>query len=138
MKPIFDTYTPDGFSTVNAYLFTEDAQQLIVFLKDTFYAEEINRSVNEKNGDISNCILKIGESCFMISQARGMFEGMRTALYLYVDDVDTIHKNALSNGAKEVFAPADMDYGDRQGGIVDPAGNYWWISKRLHEKGYHE
>ena len=128
MKNSYDTYTPEGFTTINTYLFTEKPEDLISFLEKAFYAEEINRSINPQNGDIGNCILKIGDTCFMISQARGQFMGMRTALYLFVKDVDVIHKNALAHGAKELFAPADMDYGDRQSGIVDPAGNYWWVS----------
>ena len=138
MREIFNTYKPEGFTTVNSYLFTEKPEALISFLEKAFDAQEINRSINPQNGDIGNCILKIGDTCIMISQARGQFTGMRTALYLYVNDVDAIHKNALTHGAEELFVPADMDYGDRQSGVVDPAGNYWWISKRLHEKGYHE
>lgn len=137
MKTVFNTYTPEGFSNVNSYLFVADPEALVNFLQKAFYAEEINRSINETNGDISNVILKIGDSCFMISQARGQFEGMRTAFYLYVEDVDTMYQNALAQGAEVVFEPTDMPYEDRQGGIVDPAGNYWWISKRLVEKGYH-
>ncbi len=58
---------------------------------------------------IANVILKIGSSCFMISQARGQFLNMRSAFYLYVDDVDEIHKRAIENGAKVEFEPADMD-----------------------------
>lgn len=72
----------------------------------------------------------------MISQAAGQFEGMRTAFYLYVNDVDSLYEIALKHGAESVFPPSDMEFGDRQGGIVDPAGNYWWISKRLEEQGY--
>ena len=111
---------------------------MIDFLKNAFYAEELNRSTNPKNGDIANVILKIGSSCFMISQARGQFLNMRTAFYLYVENVDEIHKRAVKYGAKVEFEPADMDYEDRQSGIIDPSGNYWWISKRLVEKGYDE
>ena len=137
MKPIYKVYTPDGFRNVNAYLFVADPNKEIDFLKKAFWAVEINRSV-APNGDIGNCILKIGDCCFMISQARGEFENMRTAIYLYVNDVDMVYRNAMEQGATTSFAPDDMDYGDRQGGIIDPAGNYWWISKRLVEKGYHE
>lgn len=136
MNPIFDTYRPDGFGTVNGYLFAENPEQLIDFLKKAFYADEINRSINPNNGDIANVILKIGTSCFMISQARGQFLHMRTAFYLYVDDVDALHQRAIDHGAKIALEPADMDYQDRQSGIIDPGGNYWWISKRLVNKGY--
>lgn len=136
MHKVFDTYRPEGFGTVNGYLFVENPDELIDFLKKSFYAEEINRSVNPQNGEIANVILKIGSSCFMISQARGQFLNMRAAFYLFVDDVDEIHKRAVENGGKVEFEPADMDYGDRQSGITDPGGNYWWISKRLVNKGY--
>lgn len=138
MNKIFDTYKPEGFGTVNGYLFIKNPKELIEFLKSAFFAEEINRSINPKNGDIANVILKIGDSCFMVSQAREQFLNMRAAFYLYVDDVDKIHQRAVEFGAKVEFEPEDMPYEDRQSGIIDPSGNYWWISKRLVQKGYHE
>lgn len=138
MDNIFETYKPEGFYTVTTYLFVNDAPKLIGFLKVAFYAKEINRSVNPENGDIANCILQIGDSCFMISQARNQFVGMRTAFYLYVNDVDFVHNRAIENGATLEFEPTDMPYDDRQSGIIDPCGNYWWISKRKIQKGYHE
>lgn len=137
MKDIYETYKPEGFHTVNTYLFVDKPTVLIDFLENAFYAKEINRSMMP-NGDIANAILKIGDSCFMISQARGEFMGMRAALYLYVDDIEIMHKRALEFGAKLSFEPDDMRYGDRQSGIIDPCGNYWWISKRKVKKGYHE
>ncbi|ALM09352.1 hypothetical protein SB49_15750 [Sediminicola sp. YIK13] len=138
MNKIFETYRPDGFGTVNGYLFVENPIELIKFLKNAFYAQEINRSINPENGEIANAILKIGYSCFMISQAREQFKNMRAAFYLYVDDVDKIHQRAIEYGAKVEYEPMIMQYEDRQSGIIDPSGNYWWISKRLVNKGYHE
>lgn len=137
MNKIFDTYRPEGFGTVNGYLFVENPRELIDFLKSAFYAEEIDRSTNPESGEIANVILKIGSSCFMVSQARGQFLNMRAAFYVYVDNVDEIHRRAVQNGAKIEFEPADMDYGDRQSGIIDPSGNYCWISKRLVKTDYH-
>jgi len=135
MQNVYDTYQPEGFTNVNSYLTVENPQELIDFLKQSFYATELNRTVSDE-GIIRNCILKIGNTCFMIGQAHGDFSGMRTSLYLYTNDVDLLFKNAIANGAKEVFAPMMMDYGDYQGGISDPAGNYWWISKREEEQNY--
>ena len=111
---------------------------MIDFLKNAYLAKEINRSINPANRDIANCILQIGDTCFMISQAREQFKRMKTALYLFVNDVEAIHKRALAHGAAIEFAPTDMPYEDKQSGIIDPCGNYWWISKRQVEKGYHE
>lgn len=138
MNEIFKTYKPKNFHTVTPYLMVENPLLLIDFLKHVFYANEVDRTIHPASGDIVNCILEIGDTCFMISQARGQYEGMKTSFYLYVDDVDLMHKRALGYGAKVEFEPADMPYEDRQSGIIDPCGNYWWISKRLVEKGYQE
>lgn len=138
MNKIFDTYRPEGFGTVSVYLMVQNPIELIDFLKNAFYAEELNRSINPQTGDIANVILKIGSSCFMISQARDQYMNMRTSFYLFVDNVEEIHERAIEHGAKVEFEPADMPYEDRQSGIIDPSGNYWWISKRLVEKAYHE
>lgn len=138
MNNLFDTYKPEGFHTMTPYLFVDDPIKLIRFLKNAFEATEMHRSVDPETGIVANAILKIGDTCFMISQARKQFEGMRTAMYLYVDDVDAVHKRAIENGAIVEFEPEDMPYEDRQSGVVDPCGNYWWISKRLVKKGYDE
>lgn len=29
--------------------------------------------------------------------------------------------------------PADMFYGDRNAGVQDPSGNYWWISTHIED-----
>lgn len=138
MIPNFDTFRPNGFHTLNTYLFVADPQLEIDFLKKAFHAQEINRTINDKTGEIANCILKIGDSCFMISQARGDFENMRTAFYLFVENVDEVYQNALKQGATDCLAPKAMSYDDYQGGIIDPAGNYWWISKRMVDKEYED
>ncbi len=53
MNKIFNTYRPEGFGTVNGYLFAENPKELIDFLKKAFFAEETNRSINPKNEDIA-------------------------------------------------------------------------------------
>ena len=133
MNSIFNTSIPEGFHTITPYLFSDNVAALIDFLKNGLYAEELNRTLDDE-GVIRNCTLKMGNTNFMLSQARGEFMGMRTSLYLYVDDPDAVYQNAIEHGAIDVFPPMDMDYGDRQGGIKDVSGNYWWISKQL-EKG---
>ena len=72
----------------------------------------------------------------MITQARDPLVSMKTAFYLFVEDVDGIYDNAILHGATDCFPPADMDYHDRQAGVIDPEGNYWWISKRLVKEAY--
>ena len=135
MNPIFDTKIPEGFSNMNSYLFTDKPAELIEWLQQVFYATELGRTEGPE-GIIRNSVLKIGNTCFMIAQSSKDLHTSRTAFYLYVNDVDQMFKRATDHGAGIVFQPDDMDFGDRQGGIIDPAGNYWWISKRLEEGPY--
>lgn len=39
-------------------------------------------------------------------------------------------------GAEKIMEVGDMPYGDRQGGVRDPAGNIWWVSQRLTDEPY--
>ena len=82
MSQIYNTFRPTGFGRVSVYLFREDPKALIDFLQKAFYAEEIDWTVDEESGVIRNCIMKIGDSCFILSLAAGNFGGMPTAFYL--------------------------------------------------------
>lgn len=135
---IYETYKPEGFHTLSSYLIVDNPAELIDFLKNAFYALEMDRTLHPTTNEISNCILKIGDSCFMVSQAREPFLAMKTSFYLFVNDVDLMHQRALEFGATSVFEPQVMPYEDYQSGVMDTSGNYWWISKRLVEKGYVE
>jgi len=80
----------------------------------------------------------------MISQASRQFLGMKTCFFLYVSDVEIIHQRKLKYGAEVVFPLENMDYGDRQGGVKDPFGNFDGYPKGslkmiiTIKKGYHE
>ena len=50
------------------------------------------------------------------------------APYVFVDGADSY--------AEHIMDIANMPYGDRQGGVRDPAGNIWWVSQRLSDKPY--
>ena len=49
-------------------------------------------------------------------------------LYLYVQNVDEIYKNALLAVATSMREPTDEFYGDRGAGVLDFAGNNWYIA----------
>ena len=129
-------YVPDGCGTVFPYMIVDRVEDLLAFLTKVFDAKEIGRTVSK--GRISNLQVQIGSSKFMISEAgpSGM-PAMPGTYYVYVDDVDKTFEKALSLGATEVLKPADMSYQDRQAGVIDPSGNYWWISRRLVEEPYY-
>ncbi|NNE57752.1 MAG: VOC family protein [Hellea sp.] len=126
---------PQNYPAIAPYIFANDALGLIRFITSGLGAREIGRS-HMPDGTIANCQLRIDDAVIMVTEARGTYRATRGAYYLYVDDVDKVMKRAIEAGAILNFEAMDMPYGDRQGGVKDPEGNLWWISKRLSDEPY--
>ena len=56
--------------------------------------------------------------------------GPSGAIYLYVDDADSVFSKAVSVGAKSMIPMMDGFWGDRVGILVDPFGHRWTIATR--------
>ncbi len=121
---------PKGYRTVTPYLVVQDAAALIDFVKQTFGAEETFRTIGSGGG--IHAEVRLGDSMLMIGGGgpglgwRG--EAMPTALHVYVEDVDAVHRRGVAAGATVIQAPADQPYGERGGSLRDPAGNHWYIA----------
>ena len=57
-------------------------------------------------------------------KARGEYQPMPGAIYLYVNDTDAVYERALQAGSTSLREPADQFYGDRSAGVKDPSGNH--------------
>lgn len=121
---------PQGFHTVTPYLIVSDASKLIDFIKKSFDAKEIDRFETENS--IMHAIVQIGDSKIMISDPNENMKPMPCFLYLYVDNVDETFQKAINAGATIMREPTDEFYGDRGAGILDFAGNSWYIA--THKK----
>ena len=128
-------YVPPGFNTVTPYLFANDAEELVAFLISGLGGTEQLRSLRP-DGRIANAQVRIGTSILMVSEASPRYPAMASSYYLYVEDADSSMRRALEAGATLEMQVGNMPYGDRQGGIRDPAGNIWWVSQRLVPKPY--
>lgn len=129
-------YIPEGYGTVFPYIIVANANDFFGFLRDVFDASELGRT-ELPDGRVANLRVRIGTSSFMISEPEGgLLKPMPCAHYVYVEDVDGTVQKAVESGADKLFDAADMPYGDRQAGVADPFGNYWWISRRLVEEDY--
>jgi PhnB protein len=128
-------HIPEGYGTVFPYFLVEDAERFVHFLKSVFDATEVGRTVTP-DGRIANVRIRIGTSTFMISSGGENFKPMAAAYYVYVENADKTFAKALAHGATKLFEPMDMPYLDRQGGVVDPFGNIWWISTHLVPESY--
>jgi len=126
---------PDGFGVVTPYIFADDAAAYVDFLSRAFGAVERLRSTRP-DGRIANSQIEFSGTRIMISEASPAFPPTRSAFYLYVADADAAMAQAVSAGATEIMAVADMPYDDRQGGVRDGRGNIWWVSQRLVDAPY--
>lgn len=120
---------PEGYHTVTPYLIVSEAAAVIAFFEKAFGAEVKSR-LDGPDGSVMNAELKVGTSMVMVSDAREGIPPQPTSLYFYVDDVDATYGKAIAAGGISVMEPADMFYGDRHGGVMDPSGNTLWIATR--------
>jgi PhnB protein len=95
-----------------------------------FGAEETFRGIGSAGGLHGE--VRIGDSMLMIG---GGLPGKEfrvsptsIALHIYVKDTDAVYQRALAAGANSIYAPADMEYGERSAGLKDQAGNYWYVA----------
>ena len=126
---------PEGHHTVTPYLCIKGAASALEFYKKAFEATELMR-LAQPDGRIGHSEIRVGDSVIMLSdefpeigasspQAIG---GSPVTIHLYVEDVDTVFKQAVAAGAKVKRPVADQFYGDRMGGVEDPFGYTWWIA----------
>lgn len=125
-------FIPNGFHSVTPYLTVADAAALLAFLKKAFDAEEI-LVMRRPDGSIGHAQVRVGDSMIEMAQTAGKWKAMPAALHFYVADADATYRHARAAGADSLYEPADMFYGERGAGVVDPAGNHWYISTHTEE-----
>ena len=125
---------PDGYHSVTPYLIIQGAADAIEFYKKAFGATELFRMEHE--GKIGHAEIKIGDSPIMLADEHPdmghvgpkTLGGSPVGLMIYVDDVDTIFKQAIESGAEQVKPLQDQFYGDRSGTLNDPFGHVWTVA----------
>jgi PhnB protein len=130
---------PEGYESVIPYLVVNDGAAAIEFYRKVFDAREVMRF--DDNGRIGHAELKIGAGIFMLADEypdlgyRGPEPGKLPAagMMIYVEDVDSVVKRAVAEGATVEKPVADQFYGDRAGGIVDPFGHRWYIATHIED-----
>ena len=128
-------HIPPGFTTLFPYLFVEGARAYLEFLEQGLGGDVIGVEAAD-DGAVLNAQVRFGDTTIMLSDAIAWREPTRGTFYLYVEDADAAMARALSAGGTEEMPVGDRPYGDRQGGVRDPAGNIWWLSQRLAPGAY--
>ena len=125
-------HIPDGYQAVIPYLVVQDVAGLVDFLVRVFDGKEGHRSMRP-DGTIMHTEVRIGDSVVMMGGANDQWKPMPSSLYVYVPDTDAAYRRAIAAGATSLMEPADQFYGDRNAGVKDPAGNFWWIGTHIED-----
>jgi PhnB protein len=123
---------PDGYHSVTPYLTVADLPRMLEFVQAAFGAT-IHEAIAGEDGKVRHAEVQLGDSKIMIGQARAEHPPRPGTLYLYVEDTDANFRKAIDAGAKSLMDPADQFYGDRNAGVEDPLGNYWWIATHVED-----
>ena len=134
-KPI-----PEGYHTVSPYIAVEDAERAIEFYSRALGAKEVVR-MDGPDGKIAHAELMIGDSHVMLSDpfpqasTRPPHElgGTSASMFVYVEDVDAVVKQAVEAGASLTMEVADQFWGDRFGAITDPFGHVWSVATHIED-----
>jgi uncharacterized glyoxalase superfamily protein PhnB len=128
VKPI-----PEGYHSITPYLTVEGADKLLDFVKQAFGAGDVHECMRRPDGTIMHAEVRIGDSIVMLGEANGQWKPRPGTLYLYVNDTDATYRRALEAGATSLMEPATQFYGDRNAGVQDPTGNFWWIATHVED-----
>ncbi len=139
-KPI-----PDGYHSLQPYLYFKNAADAIAFYAKAFGATERMR-MPDKKGRIMHAEISLGDSCIMMADENAdmgayspeHYGGAPMSLVLYVEDCDAVYNEALAAGARSLREPADQFYGDRTAGVADPFGFHWYIGTHIKDVSMEE
>jgi len=127
VKPI-----PEGYHTLTPFIIADRAKSVIEFLKKAFDAKD--HGIHEQpDGKVMHAALQIGDSMIMMSDASERFPAYKITINMYVEDVDAVYKKAMAAGGTSLREPINEFYGDRSSGVMDPAGNQWWIATHVED-----
>ena len=126
---------PKGYHSVTPYLVVNDGRAAIDFYKRAFGAQPTVR-MDGPGGKITHAELRIGDSMMMLSDeipgtgchSPKSLGGCTAGIFLYVEDVDSMLRQAESAGARVEMPLADQFWGDRFGKLTDPFGHMWSLA----------
>jgi PhnB protein len=131
---------PEGYHTLTPYLSVDDAAAAIDFYQRAFGAEERGRMAGP-DGTIAHAELAIGDSVVMLADPFPQFAvrppkelgGSSVGIFMYVENVDEVFRQAVDAGATPTMEPEDQFWGDRFGSVTDPFGHSWQIATHVED-----
>ena len=114
---------PDGFHSVTPYIVVRGGLAAHALYVKAFGAKVVFVMAPPGSKKVMHSAVLIGNSLVFVCDENDWMKAPRNGVggaqfYLYVDDADAVHKQAVKAGMKEVSAPQDMFWGDRVGSLA--------------------
>lgn len=131
----------DRYRRITPALIVDGAARAIEFYAEVLGTTERTR-VPGPGGTIAHAELVLGDSILIVEDPSPVTGTMAPGpggrhgssfLYVYVEDVDATMARAVELGAREVRAPENQFYGERDGYLVDPFGHGWTIASHVED-----
>jgi PhnB protein len=131
---------PEEFHTITPHIIVKGVPEAVAFYGEAFGAKELYRNV-APDGSVIHSEMLLGDSRFFMHDEFPDYGALcpasigKTAvtLHLYVDDVDTMWRNAVGAGATVDLELEDKFWGDRYGMLTDPFGHSWSLASRIED-----
>jgi len=121
------------FPNLMPYIHAAGAQKHIDFMKAAFGAEEVMKA-QSSDGTIVHAKMRFGgDAVVELSEAHGQYQPMPGLLHMYVPNADEVFARAIAAGATVLLPIADQPYGEHNGTVIDPFGNYWTIATHIFD-----
>lgn len=133
-------YRPEGFHSVTPQIAVSDGAAAIDLYKRALGATELTRMTMPGGGKIMHACISVGDSRIFLTDENPQMgilapkDGVGgSRFYVYVENVDAVHKKALAAGMTERSAPMDMFWGDRTSVLADRFGHSWTLATHKRE-----
>lgn len=136
-KPISDRYR-----RITPALVVDGASRAIEFYAEILGTTERTR-VPGPGGTVAHAELVLGDSILIVEDPSPFtgteapapvgLDGSPAFLYVYVEDVDATMARAVELGARQVRAPENQFYGERDGYLIDPFGHSWTVASHVED-----
>jgi uncharacterized glyoxalase superfamily protein PhnB len=130
---------PPGSHTLTPQIIVADGDKAIDHYKKALGAKEMHRILMPgSKSKVMHAALEFGDSTLFLSDEMGQMKAPKngkggSSFYLYVDDVDKAHRQAIGAGMTATMPPTDMFWGDRISHVMDPFGHSWSLATRVRD-----
>jgi uncharacterized glyoxalase superfamily protein PhnB len=118
-------------STVIPVLVYPDVREAVAWLSAAFgFAESV------RIGEGHRAQLRVGDGAVIVGDVHGERRPPRPgevthSVIVRVDDARAHCEQARAHGARVLMEPTDMEFGERQYSVEDPAGHLWTFSETI-------